>query len=494
MRAIESTAFFDGLRRRLTSDAAHVRSSDGLVAFAVMWAVALVFSVVSHYDNLSFGNGLAIAIIEYGVLALCLAVLLAPRRLELLLLLAGAMAFQYLYRLPVASNNQTIAFFMNVAIVAVVGSTLLRGFDRTEARDDAYEKLRVVARALLAVMYFYGIFHKINTDFLDPNASCAVALYKPLVGAFGLSDNIIGRYGSIVSTFVVEAIALVCLYWRRYFAVGLIIALVFHYMIPISAYSWYMDFSSLVFALYTLSVPREVSVALHARCSAVFRLSRSPSTGGVAVIALIALLLAAFLLSMLFRSIAGPFEVTNMMAWHSSWIVVWSIVGGVAMVVLCWAALEALPYRPVALPRQPAWVYAFPVVLFLTCLSPYLGLKTESSIAMFSNLHTEGGTTNHLLLTRPLYLATYQRDVALIEASSDARMQEFADRRLGMVRFELERRMRYHPDDWYSFTMNGRRYDRVTAATFPMEKPSLVERRLLIFKPVDYARPKTCTH
>lgn len=495
MKAIERTAWLGGLRRRLAStDAAVVRASDGLATFSVMWAVALIFSVMSHYGDLTLANGPVVAVIEYGVIALCVPVLLAPRRLELLLLLAGAMAFQYLYRLPVASNNQTIAFVMNVAIIFVIGLTVLRGLDRPTARDEAYERLRVVARALLAVMYFYGIFHKINTDFLDPNASCAVALYKPLVGTFGLSDNMVGRYGSIISTFVVESIALVCLYWRRYFAIGLIIGLVFHYIIPISAYSWYMDFSSLVFALYTLSVPREVSVAFYARCSAILRRFPSRSAGGMAVIALVALFLAASFLSMSLRSIAGPFEVTEMMAWHSSWIVIWSVVGGVSMVVLCWAALEALPYRPVALPRQPAWVYAFPFVLFLTCLSPYLGLKTESSIAMFSNLHTEGGTTNHLLFARPLYIAPYQRDVALIEASSDERMQEMADRKLGVVRFELERRMRNHRDDWYSFTMNGRRYDRATAATFPIESYNLVERRLLIFKPVDYARPKTCTH
>ena len=37
------------------------------------------------------------------------------------------------------------------------------------------EQLRLVARYLLAIMYFYGIFHKINTDFLNPQVSCAVA-------------------------------------------------------------------------------------------------------------------------------------------------------------------------------------------------------------------------------------------------------------------------------------------------------------------------------
>ena len=38
-----------------------------------------------------------------------------------------------------------------------------------------------------------------------------------------------------------------------------------------------------------------------------------------------------------------------------------------------------------------------PLVFFLNGISPYLGLKTEGSISMFSNLHVEGRTTNHFL-------------------------------------------------------------------------------------------------
>lgn len=482
------------VRQRLTLADADASASDGLITFSVMWAVALIFSVVSHYTDLILANGFKIAVLEYAVLAICAAVILRPRRLGLLLLLAGAMAIQYLYRLPVASNNQTIAFFMDAAIVAVVVAAWRMQGSAQEIRIEVYERLRVVARLLLATMYFYGIFHKINTDFLDPNASCAVALYRPLTHSFGLEDNLFGRYGSIASTFIVEGITLVCLFWRRYFAVGLILALVFHYIIPISAFSWYMDFSSLVFALYTLSVPREVSVAFYSRAAALLRRFPSPSAGGAAILLLVLAFLGASMLSTALRGRLGPTDISDMMAWHSSWIVIWAMVGGIAMVLLTRAALDALPYRGIASPPRPAWIYIFPGVLFLSCLSPYLGLKTESSIAMFSNLHTEGGTTNHLVFTRPLYIADYQKEVAMIEGSSGASMQNMADRRLGIVRYELEKWLNNHPKDWVTFTMGGRRYEHATAGTFPTHAHNLIERRLLTFKPVDVARPKLCTH
>ena len=100
--------------------------------------------------------------------------------------------------------------------------------------------------------------------------------------------------------------------------------------------------------------------------------------------------------------------------YNSIWVLFWAIYGGIAMVMLTAVALDYLPWRGAAGARQPLWVYAFPLVLFLSCLSPYIGLKTESSIAMFSNLHTEGGLTNHLLFDKPPYLFDYQKDVVEI--------------------------------------------------------------------------------
>lgn len=468
------------------------RPSDGLVTFSVLWALALIFSVANHLENLTFRHGLTIALIEWVILGAAVAVILRPRQTLLLWLLAGAMALQYVHRLPVASNNQTIAFFMNAAILTVVGIELARWHGGAETRERAYERLRIVARSLLATMYFFGIFHKINVDFLDPEVSCAVALYKPIVAHLGLGDNLIGHYGAIATTFVLESVTLVCLYWRRYFAVGLILGLVFHYIIPISAYAWYMDFSSLVLALYVLSVPREVSVAFAARCSVLLARARAP-TAGLSALLLFALVLAAGTVLVLGVAQLVPARTPKMM-WHSVWLLCWAVVGGSGMVVLTGAALAALPYRPAAMPRQPLWLHAFGGVLFVSCLSPYVGLKTDSSITMFSNLHTEGGETNHLLLDRPIYLFGYQRSVARIEGSSHSAMRKIADRRLSLVRFSLEEWMRVHPNEWVTFTMDGVRHRQVVAADLAIKPRNWLERRLLVFKPVDHARPKVCSH
>jgi len=484
-----SAAARGGPARSLTAD------NDAMVAFCVMWALATILSVVSHYDNLMLRTGLKYAAVNYATLGVCVALIVRHRDLRLLFALSALMGLQYIARMPVASNNQTIAFFMNTAIVLVLGVQWLRSRSFDGKTVEIYESLRIVARLLLAVMYFYGIFHKINTGFLDPEASCATALYRPLVHVFGLEDNIIGQYGAIASTFIIEAITLVCLFWRRFFAFGLIIGLAFHYIIPISAYSWYMDFSCLVFALYTLSIPVEASLAFYAKArDLLHRIAYLPATGA-AIAAILGLLAVGWFTASYVQSIDPQgFNTTGRMLWHSAWIIVWSVVGGLAMVWLTGASLSILPYRAAPIPKHPKWIYAIPLVLFVSCLSPYLGLKTESSIAMFSNLHTEGGETNHLLFSRPPYIAPYQSEVLIITGSSLPSIQRLADAGKGMVPLEVERLLMGRPKHWVSYTLNGQSYDQVTAADWGAPRYSALEKQLLLFKDVEFSDPQVCTH
>lgn len=470
------------------------RPSDGLVVFSVMWGMAAMLSVASMTRLLGGHFGALPAVVSWMALATAALVVMNPRKTRLLVVLALLMIVLYVLRLPVSSNNQTISLFMNVGIVAVISNEMIRKRGLQRDRDAAYEQVRVIARALLAIMYFYGVFHKINTGFLDPQTSCATALYEPLARPFGLDKNIVGVYGAIAATFVIEAIAIVCLYWRRYFWVGLLVSLPFHYVIPISGFSWYMDFSGLVFALYMLSVPREVAAGLYATGVALVRRAPKLRAGTSALIALgAALALAAAIVIALTNFFPGR---GDKLLWHSVWLLVWAVFGGTAMVLITRAALLEHPYEvPVTSTRQPWWVYAVPAILFVSCASPYVGLKTESSIAMFSNLHTEGGVSNHLLFPKPPYLFDYQSRVVRILDSSDPAIRATAsDPGYGLVEHDLALRLRGRPDRWISYEMNGEQYLRVTYATFTGHRPSLLERKLLDFKPVDWNRPKVCTH
>ena len=470
-------------------------AADGLIAFSPVWAAAAVFSLAGDRNLLLFRDGALLAMMSWTALAVALLLIWRPRRTQLLILLAALMLTRYAIAMPVAGNNKMIAAFMNGSILIICAHALLRFNSGTAMRENVYEHMRVVARALLAVMYFYGIFHKINTDFLDPRVSCAVALYTPLADGFGLQDSLIGKHLAIWSTFIVEAVAIASLYWKRYFAAGLLLALMFHFVIPISIYSWYMDFSSLVLALYILCVPREVSEQFYDRCAALFRglRERFGALGqalpfGIVIGGAVALvgILAVF---------GRQAQVAPSHAYQSVWVLIWVVYGGVTMLLLADAALSHLPWRGASGPRRPSWLYAMPALLSIVSFAPYVGLRTEASIAMFSNLHTEAGISNHLLIRQPFDLFPYQRDVAMIKASSDPDLQHFADRELGLVMFSLQERLRQGPQHWVTYELNGVLHERATAASLSaFTHATALERKLLIFKPVDFARPKACSH
>lgn len=101
-----------------------------------------------------------------------------------------------------------------------------------------------------------------------------------------------------------------------------------------------------------------------------------------------------------------------------------------------------------------------PFILVLNGFSPYLGLKTDNSFSMYSNLRTEGGQSNHFLMGNLLNLAAYQTDLVRVEWSSDADIQKIADTRYPVTYYDfknlLVRKMQEGKYDIeLSFTRNG---------------------------------------
>lgn len=490
--------FWGSFWRQLRPSMSHATdrvAAHGLIAFSPVWAAAAIFSLAGDRTMLLFRDGPLLGLMSWVAISIALLLIWRPRWTPLLVLLAGVMLTRYAIAMPVAGNNKLITAFMNAGILLICAHAVLRFGNTAQMRENVYENMRVVARALLAIMYFYGIFHKINTDFLDPRVSCAVALYVPLADGFGLQNSLTGKYLAIWSTFIVEAIAIVSLYWKRWFAVGLLLALMFHFVIPISVYSWYMDFSSLVFALYILSVPREVSERFYNSCARLFRLLRERFGALGQVLPFGAVIGVAVSLVCVLWMFGSQTSVAPSHAYQSVWVLMWVAYGGVAMLLLSEAAINHLPWGGTVGPRRPLWLYAVPGALFILCTAPYLGLRTEASIAMFSNLHTEAGVSNHLLITEPLALFPYQKQVAMIKASSDPDLQRLADRNQGLVMFALKERLRKKPEAWVTYELNGVRHEAATAQSLgAFTHASFWERKLLIFKHVDFNRPKVCTH
>ena len=90
-------------------------------------------------------------------------------------------------------------------------------------------------------------------------------------------------------------------------------------------------------------------------------------------------------------------------------------------------------------------LWVFPLLVFLNGSCPYLGLKTTTAFAMFSNLRTEGGQSNHFFL-RNYALFQYQDDLVEVRNSNDYRFYELVVSGDLLPWFEF-RRMVYSADN-----------------------------------------------
>jgi hypothetical protein len=141
---------------------------------------------------------------------------------------------------------------------------------------------------------------------------------------------------------------------------------------------------------------------------------------------------------------------------------------------------------------SPAILAVLPAMVVANGVSPYLGLKTESSWAMFSNLRTEGGQSNHLLVPVGLQLFDFQRDLVELVEASDRGLQSLADSRFSIPYFEIRRK------PWMSvvYRRDGeeRRYATVADdPRFPGEIPWVL-RKALSFRPVSSSAQQRCVH
>jgi hypothetical protein len=158
--------------------------------------------------------------------------------------------------------------------------------------------------------------------------------------------------------------------------------------------------------------------------------------------------------------------------------------------------IRARPDDRAARARSATAAWAIVVGVGLNGLAPYLGLKTEASYTMFSNLRTEGGTWNHLVLPVEVRLFGLLNDlVRPLEASDEwLRARAEAGERLVFLGFHHYANRR--PDLRVRYERAGEVHEVERVALDPVLSrpvPYLV-RKLLWFKPVPSDGRNACQH
>ena len=179
--------------------------------------------------------------------------------------------------------------------------------------------------------------------------------------------------------------------------------------------------------------------------------------------------------------------------------------------MLAWAVLLLRNWRHWSQPRHAGRgrfgagnvVFAVALILILVnAASPYLGLKTRFSFTMFSNLQTEPGRWNHVVIPEAMRIFGLQDGVVRFESVSDpvlAGQLEFytGSRRtssgaviadaIGMPLLAAQRLASYFPDATIRYEYEGTTYVAAPVSSDPLlggPVPLLVQ-KLGGFRPLD---------
>ncbi len=290
--------------------------------------------------------------------------------------------------LPAASNHLVLGGIINLAL-ALSAFAVYRSRRKHDSNGNKsfhaswFDTVRTPALLVLLVVYFFGVFHKLNSSFFDAGVSCAGTLASNVVRLQGLGSGVPKGFvvPAALLTLIGEFVILVCLAIPRLRRWGVLIGVVFHSTLALARV---YDFSTFVFALYILILPPD-AVARILRPERWRRraLAGWVALGGVSVVAFLS------------DSPTSPIG----LRWHSLQVGTWFA----AMLPLLVPQLRELFARSgTALVRsrwtlRPVWLLLVPTLAFLNGITPYLGVKTVANYSMFSNLRTEQGETNHFL-------------------------------------------------------------------------------------------------
>jgi hypothetical protein len=301
--------------------------------------------------------------------------------------IAAAPALTWLYPLCLAllmlviasyslrlSNHLIVAWFMLLALCAAA----LRGPAGTV--DEPFLQTAVCGVVVLA--YFLAFFHKLNADYFSPEQSCAATLARFYCWDRGIRAPWLrravvrlGMYGTVAVEFAVPVLLL----FPQTMPLGLVLAILFHFSMALLGI---VNFSAVMLAGLAAFVPPASYGALAERASVL----------GAPGAALIALAFAACVVVCTARH-ASELLPYRMRA--PAWVVQLVYGEATAIALVAAVALATVPHAGAFAGWSGldgagrAIVAVLWAAFLLNGIAPYLGLKTEFSLAMFSNLRAE---------------------------------------------------------------------------------------------------------
>lgn len=460
--------------------------------FSMAWAIAALFHMANHR---SYTLSLAYFLLTISAIL----VLVKPSSIGRLTIFILLQIFQVLTTLASVSNHWLFTAFVNLTIIQAILYLAIKNKSFAINKEDLLKTFAPVVRIELIILYFYVVFHKLNADFFAPAVSCATEFLVAQDSTGFAAKNIDLLSFNAYLTIIIEAIIPVFLCFKKTRNAGLLIGLLFHCIVAYNPKNGFYDFSSMIFGTYILFTSQEFTDQVYRGYTGLvswknkFKKSVSAFTLQrlVVILAGVAVVFSLLMLLILTLNTKNFFREVFWSAYNFSFI-------GIFLIAMSKTNSNkvTIAINPFKL---PTWSFLlFPLIVFINGLSPYLGLKTENSFAMFSNLRTEGGKTNHYIVPASTQVFDYQKDLVQLVSSSDDYLQELAGRNQLMVYFSFKSYVRVKKPERIEYLRNGKQH------VFDLKDPSTHEglltpapvllRKLLRFRTFSKYDPQPCNH
>ncbi|RDV16693.1 hypothetical protein DXT99_02610 [Pontibacter diazotrophicus] len=458
--------------------------------FCSLWAIATLFHMAqsSAFD----------ARLHYVLLTIAVAsVLYRPSSIPRFVMLIALQLGDVFYKMPALSNHWIFTALVDLTILHALLYLIIKHRSFRIRQEDLLNTFAPFVRVEVIILYFFVTFHKLNEDFFSPIGSCAAFFLQAQNsrGFFSLTPEFLAL--NAYFTIFVESLIPVMLCFRRTRIWGILIGLVFHCIIAYNPLNGFYDFSSMIFAVYFLFTSPQFGNSVAAKWAQVKEqlkgIRERAETYSFSKVVLAAVCFAGVVLT----SVVLTKRVDD---FHLFFF--WT--GFSFVYILLFFRYMAGRSERSHLPNRyslsiPHWSFLIiPLLVFINGGSPYLGLKTESSFAMFSNLKTEGGVTNHFIVPAGVQVFDFQKDMVEVVSSSDKELQALAANRKLMAYFEFKDYVASNKPQFVEYIRKGKQYTFNLAEAnhtheLMSQNPYLL-RRLLSFREINKYDPQPCYH